>query len=721
MECTVSRISSRATVFSSTCLTFSSPILRPNGSDKAFVSKVDQMNRDCSCWIREKSWQDYEFGIVHYAGQVIYEATNFVSKNQDNLPMDLENCALKSTNHILANELTNDSMMNAAVVAKKRASKKAPTKKNVQKNSRRSTIVADTVWTKFKNQLTTLMMNLDATRTRYIRCIKPNQMKLPYEMQHLTTIEQLRCAGVVAAVTISRSAFPNRLEHEVILERFRSLWDKGMHPSEEELVEIEIENQPKFLVERLLTASLKSLEKKRDDSIIKAFVIGRSRAYFRAGSLEFLESERLKKLGVWALDIQRIVRGFTARSKYMKLRKGLIALQANVRRHIGYRNYRKLKACSIQVQCWLRVIYAVRYMEMARRNYKATLIQTHWRMAVAITNLRRHREAARSIQKIARGSIQRPKFRKALHEKREEAKLENQLRALQKKLEEAEKRRIEAEKSAEEKAQQAVQEYRDSSAIDEVKEETPAPSADSTNLASPEAVAHPKSSASVASGSAASQSIPGPPAAPAGATSDAPSVASASRSASASAMPSAYSVQQQNLMDESGKMIEYLRKEVFRLRSEKAQVRTDFDLMKDNNQRLMDANASAGASFAALNQHAKQLSKTNAKLTAERQNLRHQIQKLNVTIVELQDELKMKNATYVAEVHSRLQYQNALSRIVELVSDKCRDTRLVEKVLSVADECEAEYHQQPREDAPDEDSFTEQANNSILGKFKFWG
>lgn len=152
-----------------------------------------------------------------------------------------------------------------------------------------------------------------------------------------------------------------------------------------------------------------------------------------------------------------------------------------------------------------------------------------------------------------------------------------------------------------------------------------------------------------------------------------------------------YSSQQQNLMDESGKMLEYLRKEVFKLRNQNAQMRTDFDLLKDNNQRLMDANASAGASFAALNQHAKSLSKTNAKLSSDIQQYRHQIQKLNVTQVELKEELKMKQATYIAEVHSRLQYQKALTKIVEMASERCRDTRLVEDILSVADECEAEY------------------------------
>jgi hypothetical protein len=45
------------------------------------------------------------------------------------------------------------------------------------------------------------------------------------------------------------------------------------------------------------------------------------------------------------------------------------------------------------------------------------------------------------VQTMVRGALQRPKYRQALIDKKEEATLENQLRALQRKLEEAEAKR----------------------------------------------------------------------------------------------------------------------------------------------------------------------------------------------------------------------------------------------------------------------------------------
>ena len=184
------------------------------------------------------------------------------------------------------------------------------------------------------------------------------------------------------------------------------------------------------------------------------------------------------------------------------------------------------------------------------------------------------------------------------------------------------------------------------------------------------------------------------------------------------------SAEQQQLMDESGKMLEHLRKEVFRLRGQNQQLKTDFDLLKDNNQRLMDANASAGASFAALNQHAKQLSKQNAQLVNDVQNYKGQVQKLNILQVEVKEEMRMKQATYIAEVQSRLEYQKALQKITDIIQENCRDHRLVESVLTIADEVDMDFipgsHERPFDpsEADDfEDISSEHSRKGILGYF----
>ena len=500
-------------------------------------------------------------------------------------------------------------------------------------------------------------------------------------MQHLSTVEQLRCAGVVAAVTISRSAFPNRLEHEVVTDRFKSAWKPGELIHAEESASENVEERPRILVQALLTSALAPLAYVNETGhTVQAFVLGRSRTYFRAGALEFLESERLKRLATWATLIQRSGRRFTARSIYLKQRSLAVKIASYIRMRSKRQAYCHLRKVSITLQCWYRCIWAASVLDRLNRDYKATLIQTHWRMFMAVNTLRKFRSATVHIQRIMRGAIQRPKFRAALHERKEEAKLENQLRTLQRKLEEAEQARVEAEKKAEERARARIE------------AETKAAEDAKLKAAAEKKNGHVNEDESVVHSAISRLSSDG--------------VSELHVDESPESPTRALSAQQQTLMDESGRMLEYLRKEVFKYRTQNAQMRTDFDVLKENNQRLMDANASAGASFSALNQHTKQLSKANEKLTAELAAYKKQAQKLGVVQVELKEELKMKQATYVAEVHSRLQYQKALQKIVDLVEHRCRDPRLAEDILKVADSCDSEFTQGPTVPASPKDTLS---------------
>jgi len=319
------------------------------------------------------------------------------------------------------------------------------------------------------------------------------------------------------------------------------------------------------------------------------------------------------------------------------------------------------------------------------------MIQTQWRIHSDRQKFRRVVDATIVVQAMIRGCLQRPKYKQALEEKKEEAKLENQLRSLQKKLEEAESKRLEAEKEAEGRVTAAMKEFKEREAR---KAEENAAAAAAVEGSGESGVTEQQKKATVESANEGEQDVQD------------------------------LTAEQQQLMDESGKMLEHLRKEVFRLRGQNQQLKTDFDLLKDNNQRLMDANASAGASFAALNQHAKQLSKQNAKLVNDVQNYKGQVQKLNILQVEAKEELRLKSATYVAEVQSRLQYQKALQKITDIVQENCRDHRLVEHVLTVADEVDMDFipgsHERPFD--PNEiDDMGEIGNDSrrsgLLGYF----
>jgi len=703
---------------------------RPNGNDCTFVNKALATNKTSPCLIAKNIFDEFEFGIHHYAGPVVYNANSFVTKNTDTIPSDLMEIALLSSNKIIAASLEG---VSTVTTAPRSTRTHHPWKK--QSNSRRdyrrmtSSIVGATIWTKFKTQLNELMGTLEETQSRYIRCIKPNSEKAPRVMEHTTTVEQLRCAGVVAAITISRSAFPNRLEHQDALDRFRSLWPKGT----EMCSEGSLEERSRADVETLLTSALKELETKQGNKIVKAFVIGRTRAYFRAGALEHLDAQRLDGMGFWATEIQRVVRGVLQQRRYRLQRKGAIQIQSGMRRFIQQRRYQVIRQCAITIQSRQRTIVA-----------QSLLVQ-----------LKEQRDAAIPIQRIARGMVQRLRYRKALQDKKDEANMLLQMEKMQREVAEAEKRvreelererEVERQKFEEEKRamleaeQKRMEEERNRMLAEERKkmeqekmrrtleeaerrgraelererevarkkleeeervmleaarkrmeeernrmleEERKTMEQELRELREEKHLLALKYQESEQKAAAAEAAAAIPPPEPE------VRIVEVVKYVEKEAKPSGpiMTAEQKALMEESGKIIEFLRNENVKLKKRTEQQKRDFETLKENNQRLMEANASAGQSFQSLNQHAKHLNSTNQRLTKTVAQFRHKIGELHSEIKNRQTYYSEIANSYKAETETRIFYEQAMLEIIDMVSAKQCDPAIHSLVMTKAMDC----------------------------------
>ena len=270
--------------------------VRPKGNDFDFVQKSLQINKASPALMIHRT-DRLSFGIRHYAGEVMYDAEFFVTKNLDTLPTDLQECAEQCTNSIISSPRIDQSS-------------KSPRTSNAPSN-----INAPTVWSKYKTQLSSLMGSLRRTKSRYIRCIKPNSEKMPSVMEHELTVEQLRCAGVIAGITISRSCFPNRLPNSLVLARYANLFDSKNFPSRR-TNDMSSEEKRAADCKALLNAALVSKATPAENgATVKVFAVGKTKTYFRAGALEFLESKRMTGLDTQAISIQRAARGWLARNK----------------------------------------------------------------------------------------------------------------------------------------------------------------------------------------------------------------------------------------------------------------------------------------------------------------------------------------------------------------------------------------------------------------------
>jgi len=132
--------------------------------------------------------------------------------------------------------------------------------------------------------------------------------------------------------------------------------------------------------------------------------------------------------------------------------------------------------------------------------------------------------------------------------------------------------------------------------------------------------------------------------------------------------------------EDSDKVVKYLKKENTRMRKETEQMEEDMVKMKETNSRLIEANASAGASLESLNKQAKVIEDHNKKLEVGIGKYKDQ----NKTLA---NDLKGRTKYIEHETQTRNDYENAMEEIVKLMEDRCDDSELVEKIMTAQLTC----------------------------------
>lgn len=320
-----------------------------------FASQFKVVNSDSSRMIQDHLHRPYEFGIKHYAAPIKYDARSFIERNLDKIPADLLNCACQSTNPLIRKEFKHL----ASVL-------EAPKSGGLKK---RSEATKHLVITKFKHQLTSLMGLIEKSRTRYIRCVKPNKEMKPKIMDHSHTVSQLESAGLVTAIVISRESFPNRLPYELVMERFRFLayMFSDCHLDSGDI---------KVDAENLLNHLLAGVTADSHQGKVKPFACGKTRVYFRAGALEIIETTRQDHYAKSAIKLQAWFRSLRSRQRYLTLKRGMVCLQSYVRCWLARTVFARQVKSAITMQCFARKCAAEKELLRRRQNHASTVIQT---------------------------------------------------------------------------------------------------------------------------------------------------------------------------------------------------------------------------------------------------------------------------------------------------------------------------------------------------------
>ena len=193
----------------------------PGASDKTFALA---MYEKCSSHGRfeadSRQVAQQLFSVHHYAGLVEYDVVGFVEKNRDELPKSGSDLLMSSSNDFvkkLAEILQPNSSTSSAAA---RGGKKLMSPRSGGGATR------PTVGIQFSSQLHSLRQKIDDTSPHYIRCLKPNNLLVPDHFDTALIADQLRCAGVIEAVRVSRLGYPQRFSHSQFIARYRVLGRK---------------------------------------------------------------------------------------------------------------------------------------------------------------------------------------------------------------------------------------------------------------------------------------------------------------------------------------------------------------------------------------------------------------------------------------------------------------------------------------------------------------
>ncbi|XP_040840603.1 unconventional myosin-Vb [Ochotona curzoniae] len=309
-----------------------------------------------------------------------------------------------------------------------------------------------TVGHQFRTSLHLLMETLNATTPHYVRCIKPNDEKLPFHFDPKRVVQQLRACGVLETIRISAAGYPSRWAYHDFFNRYRVLVKKQ-----------ELANTDKKAICRSV---LENLIKDPDK-----FQFGRTKIFFRAGQVAYLEKLRADKFRAATIMIQKTVRGWLQRVKYHRLKGAALTLQRHCRGYLARRlaehlrrtraaivlqkqyrmrrarqAYQRVRQAAIVIQAFTRGMFVRKIYHQVLTEHKATIIQKHTRGWMARRRFQQLRAAVIVIQCAfrrlkAKRELKALKIeaRSAEHLKRLNVGMENKVVQLQRKIDDQNK------------------------------------------------------------------------------------------------------------------------------------------------------------------------------------------------------------------------------------------------------------------------------------------
>ena len=361
----------------------------PGTTDKSFCSALYK-----KCTGHPRFEADFRqvggqlFAVKHYAGPVEYHTDGFVQKNRDELPKEATELLLSSTKEIVQ-------QLGAIIRDPPQASSAS---RSISPARRTGASAKVTVGGQFSRQLHDLRRKIDLTSPHYVRCLKPNDLLVPDHFNPLIISDQLRYAGVIEAVRVSRVGYPHRYSHSAFVARYRVLelaaLKKAQKTSRRTKPVVVLTNAISMRVWRVQCeqdgTSDSEEEKKSDEPpnlVSVGIQVGKTKVFLRRRAFEILEQLRRGTMAEAAVQMQKVGRRYVARRDYLSTRRDIVL-----------------------VQCLVRVQAAKARVHDVRVNYRATRIQTAYRRRQKYHEYVVLKAVAKWLQRTQRGREGRKRY-----------------------------------------------------------------------------------------------------------------------------------------------------------------------------------------------------------------------------------------------------------------------------------------------------------------------
>uniref|UniRef100_A0A8C7AMC8 Myosin IIIB n=1 Tax=Neovison vison TaxID=452646 RepID=A0A8C7AMC8_NEOVI len=295
----------------------------PQATDQTLVDKFEDNLRSQYFW-RPKG-VELCFGILHYAGKVLYDASGVLEKNRDTLPADVvvvlrtsENQLLQQLFSIPLTKTGNLAQTRARITAASRSlpphfsagRTKVDTLEVIRHPEETTNMKRQTMASYFRYSLMDLLSKMVVGQPHFVRCIKPNDDREALKFSRESVLAQLRSTGILETVSIRRQGYSHRILFAEFVKRYYYL---------------------AFKAHEMPLASKESCVAILEKSRLDHWVLGKTKVflkYYHVEQLNLLLREVIGRVVV----LQAYAKGWLGARRYKRIRekreKGAIAIQS---------------------------------------------------------------------------------------------------------------------------------------------------------------------------------------------------------------------------------------------------------------------------------------------------------------------------------------------------------------------------------------------------------